>query len=230
MTGSLFAVLFSNFFPEINYSLFAIAGMAAVTSSVIGGPISTILIIFELTSDYQVALGAGISVCFANLISSKIYGHSAFDQILLNRNIDVHQGRDRLYLGSLKISEILNKNFIRLVPEHTVQQMIDILAASDNSEGYMITPSGKLTGKVSLSLLLKQKKKDEKLNYKLFSKYLFLKEENNVLEAIDKVRNFVGESIPVINKSKEITGVISESDLFSALLTAEKERNEEELG
>ena len=230
MTGSLFAVLFSNFFPEINYSLFAIAGMAAVTSSVIGGPISTILIIFELTSDYQVALGAGISVCFANLISSKIYGHSAFDQILLNRNIDVHQGRDRLYLGSLKINEILNKNFIRLVPEHTVQQMIDILAASDNSEGYIITPSGKLIGKVSLSLLLKQKKKDEKPNYKLFSKYLFLKEENNVLEAIDKVKNFVGESIPVINKSKEITGIISESDLFSALLIAEKERNEEELG
>ena len=67
----------------LNYSLFVVAGMAAVTSCVIGGPISTLLIVFELTSDYQVALGAGISVCFANLISSKIYGHSAFDQILI---------------------------------------------------------------------------------------------------------------------------------------------------
>ena len=72
---------FNQIIPDLNYSLFVIAGMAAVTSCVIGGPISTLLIVFELTSDYQVALGAGISVCFSNLISSKIYGHSAFDQM-----------------------------------------------------------------------------------------------------------------------------------------------------
>ena len=73
---------------------------------------TTLLIVFELTSNYQVALGAGISVCFANLISSKIYGHSAFDQILLNRNIDLKLGRDNLHLKSILVnlaSRILKK-------------------------------------------------------------------------------------------------------------------------
>ena len=74
--------------------------MAAVTGSVIGGPISIMIIIFELTSDYQVALGAGISICFANLVSAKIYGHSAFDQILLNRNIDIQIGRRSFFRQS----------------------------------------------------------------------------------------------------------------------------------
>ena len=69
-TGSIFAYL-SGIFFEINHSLFAVAGLAAVASAVIGGPIATLLIVFELTSDYNVALGAGISICFANLISSK---------------------------------------------------------------------------------------------------------------------------------------------------------------
>ena len=59
--------------------------------------------VFELTSDYNVALGAGISICFANLISSKVFGNSAFDQILLNRNIDIHLGRDKLHLESVKL-------------------------------------------------------------------------------------------------------------------------------
>ena len=86
--------------------------MAAVTGCVIGGPISTMMIIFELTSDYQVALGAGISICFANLVSSKIYGHSAFDQILLNRNIDIQMGRDNLHLQSIKVNSI-KKKFVR---------------------------------------------------------------------------------------------------------------------
>ena len=66
----IFVVFFNQIIPDLNYSLFVIAGMSAVTSCVIGGPISTLLIVFELTSDYQVALGAGISVCFSNLISS----------------------------------------------------------------------------------------------------------------------------------------------------------------
>ena len=100
-TGSIFAFI-TGIFLDVNHSLFAVAGLAAVTSTVIGGPISALLIVFELTSDYNVALGAGISICFANLISSKIFGHSAFDQILLNRNIDIHLGRDRLYLDISK--------------------------------------------------------------------------------------------------------------------------------
>ena len=134
--------------PDLNYSLFAVAGLAAVASSVIGGPISTLLIVFELTSDYQVALGAGISVCFANLISSKLYGHSAFDQILLNRNIDIQLGRDNLHLKSVSVKSISRNDYIRLAPEHSVNDMIKILSEAGSSEGYIINPKGKLLGKV----------------------------------------------------------------------------------
>ena len=227
-TGSIFCYL-AGFFFDVNYSLFAVAGLAAVTSTVIGGPIATLLIVFELTSDYNVALGAGISICFANLISSKIFGHSAFDQILLNRKIDIHLGRDRLRLDSIKVNEIISKDYIRLVPEHNVSDMIRILADSNVSEGYVIDPKGKLISKVSLPLLLKTRNKKNFLNDKSFRKYLYLYTADTVLEAIDKVKDFVGETVPVIDKKGFIKGTISESDLFNSLLLAEKERNEEEL-
>ena len=143
-TGSIFAYL-SGIFFEINHSLFAVAGLAAqLPGVVIGGPIATLLIVFELTSDYNVALGAGISVCFSNLISSKVFGRSAFDQILLNRNIDINLGRDKLYLASVRVSEILNKNYTRLVPEHSIKEMINILSNSNASEGYILDPKGSL--------------------------------------------------------------------------------------
>ena len=226
--GSIFALL-TGVFLEVNHSLFAVAGLAAVTSTVIGGPIATLLIVFELTSDYNVALGAGISICFANLISSKIFGHSAFDQILLNRNIDIHLGRDSLHLSSLKVVEIINKNYVRLVPEQSISQMINILSNSNVSEGYVIDPKGKLLGKVDLPALLKMGNQEHFSSNISFKKYLFLDSSNTILQAIDKVKNFVGESIPVINNEGFILGIISESDLFNALLIAEKERNEEEL-
>ena len=226
--GSIFAVLLGIFF-DVNHSLFAVAGLAAVTSTVIGGPIATLLIVFELTSDYNVALGAGISICFANLISAKIFGNSAFDQILLNRNIDIHLGRDRLYLDSVKVEEITNKKFIRLVPQQSISQMIKILANAKTSEGYIIDPRGKLLGKVSLAELLTAKNYDMLENNISFRKYLYLNTTDTILQALDKIKDFVGESIPVIDEKGYILGIISESDLFNELLKAEKERNEEEL-
>ncbi len=228
-TGCIFVSGFQVIMADLNYSLFIVAGMAAVTSCVIGGPISTLLIVFELTSDYQVALGAGISVCFANLISSKIYGHSAFDQILLNRNIDIQLGRDNLHLKSISIKTILGKDFIRLAPEHTAEQMIKILSKAGNSEGYIINPKGKLIGKILLPNLILIKNKEYPPENSLYSDYLSLNEDKNILESIDLIKDFVGESVPVVDKDDNILGIITESDLFGELLTAEKFRNQEEL-
>ncbi len=91
---------------------------------------------------------------FANLISSKIYGHSAFDQILLNRNIDIKLGRNNLHLKSISIEKILSTEYIRLAPEHKVEDMIKILSKAGSSEGYIINPKGKLLGKVELPNLI----------------------------------------------------------------------------
>ena len=200
--------------PDLNYSLFAVAGLAAMASSVIGGPISTLLIVFELTSDYQVALGAGISVCFANLISSKLYGRSAFDQILLNRKIDIQLGRDNLHLKSISIKSILKNDYIRLAPEHSVQNMIKILSEGNSSEGYIISPKGKLIGKVFLPNLLLLNDKNHAPDKSVYSNFLSINENNNVLEAIELIKDFVGESVPIIDEHNNLKGIITESDLF----------------
>ena len=52
---------------------------------------------------------------------------------------------------------------------------------------------------------------------------------NNLLEAIDKIKNFVGESVPVIESNQRMLGVITESDLFNELVSAENSRKKEEL-
>ncbi len=227
--GCVLAIVFQLILPFSNSSLFAVAGMAAVTGCVIGGPISAMMIIFELTSDYQVALGAGISICFANIVSSRIYGHSAFDQILLNRNIDVHIGRDKLQLQAVKIKSIIRKDYIRLAPEHNIENMINILAKAKCSEGYIIDPKGILLGKIMLPEIILLKNKNVPPNPSLYKQYLYLEESNSILESIELIKDFVGESVPVIDKNKNILGVISESDLFNQLLIAEKVRNNEEL-
>ena len=61
-----------------------------------------------------------------------------------------------------------------------------------------------------------------KINF-IETKYLSLKPSNNITESIKKLSNFVGESVPVIDKHKKIIGIISENDILKAY---EKIKNE----
>ena len=55
---------------------------------------------------------------------------------------------------------------------------------------------------------------------------LKLYSETNVFESIEKAKDFVGESIPVVNKQNKINGIITEGDLFQIFLKISKEEKE----
>ena len=69
--------------PDTNVALYAVSAMAAIGSCVIGGPVANMMIVFELTADYQATLAAGISIVFASIISFKLIGQSVFDEVYL---------------------------------------------------------------------------------------------------------------------------------------------------
>ena len=54
------------------------------------------------------------------------------------------------------------------------------------------------------------------------------KEDTNVL-AYYVIKNFVGQSVPIIDENKIILGIVTESHLYTELLKAEKVREDEEL-
>ena len=62
--GVILGIVFQTFSPNLNTSLLTVASMSAFASCVIGGPVANMMIILELTSDYQATLAAGISIVF----------------------------------------------------------------------------------------------------------------------------------------------------------------------
>ena len=79
-------------------AIYAICGMVAVASAVIGAPLTAILIVFELTRNYDLATAAMVSVVFSNLVAYRIFGRSLFDVQLIRRGFDLSAGRDRVIL------------------------------------------------------------------------------------------------------------------------------------
>ena len=93
------------------------------------------------------------------------------------------------------------------------------------SEGYLIDNNNKLLNKFELHYLL-SKKQNLKIGDLNKNKFLKLYSDTDIFESIEKAKNFVGESIPIINSKNEMRGVISEADLFHTFLKVIKEEKE----
>ena len=59
-------------------------------------------------------------------------------------------------------------------------------------------------------------------------KFLFIKSDENLIDVMEKCKDFIGESIPVIDENKKLLGIFSENDLFIYYSSAQKLRKTEE--
>jgi len=94
LTGLAFGEIATSVLPHLSggASIYAMAGMAAVAASVLGAPISTTLIVFEMTGDWQTGLAVLVAVSMASALSAKFVEKSFFLTQLARRKINLAAG------------------------------------------------------------------------------------------------------------------------------------------
>ena len=198
-----------------------ICGMAALSSTVVGTPIAGVLIMLELTMSYELALAAMLSVVTSSLVAHLLFGHSFFDRQLLDRGIDISQGRSQIEMMELSVKQLATSDYVSLSQDTIAEDAIKTMTKSEVSEAYIITKKQQFFGKVSLHGLLKIKKNNP-VTDALIQKPIIIKHDASLQQSIEIASKFVGESIPVVNKeTKEMLGVVSEADLFQAYLSTQ---------
>ena len=97
MTGGAFGLMAAASFPELASSggLYAILGMGAVSAAVIGAPISTAVIVFELTGGYSLSIALLLTVSIAVGINMAVHGRSFFQWQLEGRGFNMQDGPHR---------------------------------------------------------------------------------------------------------------------------------------
>ena len=235
--GAVFGLALEALVPgSLNLSFYAICGMGAVTSAVIGAPISTILVVFELTENYDLAKAVLISVVFSNIICSRLFGRSLFDVQLLARGFDFSLGKDKVVLQQKTIRDYVTHEFVKVTPETPCSQALDRLLAADQTEGYIVNESDTYLGQITLSELLQIQRDPAKADPAVGDiaqhEQITLTDMTSIFEAMKKVEDFVGESVPVVSAKDhlKLVGVIPEGNIFKAYSDAIGEIREEEYG
>ncbi|MCA8867694.1 MAG: chloride channel protein [Rhodobacteraceae bacterium] len=109
LTGLAFGTAATSIFPSVSGSetLYALAGMGAVAAAVLGAPISTTLIVFELTGDWQTGLAVMVAVSMSTALASRLVQMSFFLSQLEQRNIRLAAGPQAYLLATFGVAKVM---------------------------------------------------------------------------------------------------------------------------
>ena len=128
LTGLAFGFIATGFLPDVSgaETVYALAGMGAVAAAVLGAPISTILIVFELTGDWETALAVMTAVSLSTALASHLVDRSFFLTQLERRGVHLAAG-PQAYLGeTIRLGQIMRPlGSARAAPEEACRKMME---------------------------------------------------------------------------------------------------------
>ncbi len=208
-------------YPELAEML-SIAGMAAVSSAVVGAPIACIIIVMELTRSYDHAVISMLAVIICNLVAHRINKGSFFDRQLLDRGIEIHNGRDAILLAETTVDLFIKQEQIVLHQDCDGNTAYNLLNKHQVTEAYICDDNNVLIGKVTLFNAINAGK--NRLDSLMDSNPLRFYHDESLSAAMEKASQFVGENIPVLHReTNKLLGIMTEGDLFHAVLEVQQQ-------
>jgi CIC family chloride channel protein len=112
IVGGLVGNVAQNLFPDIvgHPGAYAIVGMAAVFAGSARAPITAILIVFEMSNDYQLILPLMMATVLSTLVAELLFTESIYTLKLRLKGIALQYGRDRDVMQNLSVQDAMDGN------------------------------------------------------------------------------------------------------------------------
>lgn len=153
MLGASLAGLMDNVahMTLISPGAFALVGMGAVFVGIIRTPITSILIIFEMTNDYALILPLMLANLTSYAVARLIEPHNVYEAILAANNIHLPSPQDHIILEEITAEEIMQHHPKTVPPEMPISEVAALLEESHHRGLPMVTPTRALLGIVTIS-------------------------------------------------------------------------------
>ena len=140
MVGGAFGVIATEAFPHLSsgHGAYTLIGMGAVAGAVLGAPISTILMVFELTGDYRLTIAVMIATAIASLLTQQFFGRSFFTWQLERRGIKIAGGQDVGLLQSIKVGNVMDQRYHTILADTPLAEVRRRLQAAPWGELFVV--------------------------------------------------------------------------------------------
>jgi CIC family chloride channel protein len=225
MAGGFFGAVVHQLFPNITASpgAYSIVGMGAVVSATTHGPMSAMLILFELTGDYKIILPLMLSCIIAAIASGQLLRDSIYTLKLARRGIDIKEGKEVNILKSMFVKDVMNPN-VETVPESLpLGKMAEQISKSKFNSFPVLNAQNQLIGILSFNdyneAIFDEHLKDLVVARDLATTDLVtISMDDNLWTALEKISAKDFAVLPVVSGQEphKLEGVVSRRDIIGA--------------
>lgn len=201
----------------------ALIGMAAFLAPVIGGPITAILILFEMAGDYRIILPLLVAVVVAMGVAHQFSKHSLYTFKLHKMGVDLVAGREESVLRRLMVRDVMRREYSAVHPSTPFHDVAASFFGSRIDHLYLTGEQGDLTGVISFTDL-RSHLMDQSLWPGIRASDVAtpdpvaLMPSETLLNALNKFAYRNAAQLPVVSDphDRKLIGVIRRSDILNA--------------
>ncbi len=152
LTGALFGVAMNALFPEVTgpVGAYALVGMAAVVAGATHAPIMAILMLFELSGDYQIILPLMLSCVIASLLASRLKKDSIYTLKLSRRGINLSKGLETTIMETTVVGDVMRTEAPTVREDETFGEVLRQLLDGQHLQLYVVDEAERLKGVITL--------------------------------------------------------------------------------
>lgn len=156
LTGSGFGQLLKPVWglSTIEPGAFGLVGMAATFAAVARAPLTSILIVFEITGDYGLVLPLMIATAISTILAGRVRPESAYDASLTRMGIHAAEGGVTDLLDTVVVGDVARKSPISVSPEVSLGEVQGILQRH-RLHGVAVVADDRLVGLVAESDIIR---------------------------------------------------------------------------
>jgi len=203
------------FLDVSSLNTFVFAGMGAFFTGVIRVPMTAIVIIVEITADFNLVLPLMISCAIAYIVAESVSKGSLYQHLLKESGILLTEDQgDRNFLTDLKAKDVMQNQVEVLESNLTLDQVLKAMSNS-NHRGFPVVENGILVGIVTQKDLEKthQKKGNQILKEFMTIEPITVYPEASLSDVLYILNRYQLSRLPVIEGEK-LLGIITRTDII----------------
>ncbi|NTU93468.1 MAG: chloride channel protein [Chlorobiaceae bacterium] len=222
MLGGMFGHVVNNLFPGITATsgAYALVGMGALTAGIMRAPLTVILILFEVTGQYEIVLPIMFAAVTSTVIARLVYPHTMETYVLEKEGIRMGFGIALTIAGNISVRNVMTNNYIGFKNSTNVEEIIAAFHNTLESNFFITTEDNRFIGIIGLEEMrvpLKEGFFTGLIAEDLVKRNVTLLFESSKLDEALKIFELSDYTyLPVISSENgQLLGVIKQEDTFA---------------
>ncbi len=196
---------------------FALAGMGAFFTAVIRVPVTAIIIVFEMTADFNLVLPLMISCAVTYIVAESVAKGSLYEHLLEAVGIELTEEKPQNdFMAELTADDVMQSRVETLPSNLPLPELVKAMSRSHH-RGFPVVENGKLVGIVTQSDVPQDSQQSAGLLLQniMTLKPICVSPETSLADVLYLLNRYQLSRLPVTVGSK-LLGIITRSDIIKA--------------